>query len=82
MSPPVLVDSNIAGCNIVRYRGRFYALPYTLGPVQLETWGAADLAQLVSDTELSVLSNNLQAAAKTGDAPQPKDATSGTADIT
>jgi hypothetical protein len=59
---PILIESDIAGCNIVRYRRRYFALPLTLGQVELGTWSETALETLTSDAELPALRAKLQPA--------------------
>jgi hypothetical protein len=53
--PPILIESAVNGCNIVRYRRRFFAIPMKLGPTHLDAWLETELDGLASDTELSRL---------------------------
>ena len=52
---PILIESDVGGCNIVRYRRRYFAVPISLGEVALETWPDTELERLISDAELPAL---------------------------
>jgi hypothetical protein len=62
---PILIESNVGGSNIVRYRRRFTAIPLALGRVTLETWTDEELKCLASDADLARLRDRLR------ERPQP-----------
>jgi hypothetical protein len=63
---PVAVETNYWGHNLVRYRGRFYAVPIALGPFDL-TSNERRLADLPNADNLSVLRDIVISQAVTGE---------------
>jgi len=56
---PILVES-LEDFNIVHFRRRYFALPYSLGTLNLETLPEANMTALISDTNLDRLRTALQ----------------------
>ncbi|MBV9858670.1 MAG: class I SAM-dependent methyltransferase [Alphaproteobacteria bacterium] len=54
-----LIESDVAGHNIVRYKSRFFALPQSLGPVDIEHLPDAELGNLASDSDRGRLRTRL-----------------------
>lgn len=52
---PLLIESDVLGCNLVRYRQRLYAVPQQLGTLDLRTLSAEQLNALPCATLLSEL---------------------------
>ena len=61
---PILMLANYCNHNIVRFRGRYYALHAALGPLRLDTLSDIELDRLVSDVDLNSLRQQVLAAPK------------------
>lgn len=56
---PILMLANYCGHNIVRLRGRYYAIGFGDGPVQLDSLGGGELSGFMSDVDLASLKQQI-----------------------
>lgn len=52
---PMMMLANFCNYNIVRFRGRYYAIELGAGPVRLDSLSKRELSRLVSDTDMTLL---------------------------
>lgn len=56
---PIMMLANYCNHNIVRFRGRYYAMDWGAGPVRLDGMSERELSRLVSDTDITSLKQQI-----------------------
>jgi hypothetical protein len=56
---PIMMLANYCNHNIVRFRGRYYAMELGAGPVRLESMSERELSRVVSDTDMTSLKQQI-----------------------
>jgi len=56
---PIMMLANYCNHNIVRFRGRYYAMELGTGPVRMESMSERELSRFVSDTDMTSLKQQI-----------------------
>jgi hypothetical protein len=56
---PMMMLANYCNYNIVRFRGRYYAMELGAGPVRLESMSERELRRIMSDTDMTKLKQQI-----------------------